>query len=71
MIKIKKLLEVWKSAGYDAESIVAEYKKLYYGIQSLYENGMIKKEKRDCEHAKLDVALNKALLNEKKWRSNE
>ena len=32
---------------------------------------MIKKEKRNYEHAKLDVMLNKALLNEKKWRNNE
>lgn len=32
---------------------------------------MIKKEKRDCGHTKLDMALNKTLLNKKKWRSNE
>lgn len=61
MIKINKLIKVWKSAEYDAEAITIEYKNLYYSIQSLYENAMITRDKRDEEHAKLEVAWKKAL----------
>ena len=61
MIKINKLLSVWKNAEYDKESVTIEYKKLYYAIQSLYENAMITREKRDEEHAKLEVVYHKAL----------
>lgn len=61
MIKINKLIKVWKSAEYDEESITLEYRKLYYGIQALYENAMITREKRDEEYAKLEIAWRKAL----------
>ena len=61
MIKINKLLSVWKSADYDKEAVTIEYRRLYNGIQALYENAMITREKRDEEHAKLEVAWHKAL----------
>ena len=61
MIKINKLLSVWKSAEYDKEAVTIEYRRLYHGIQALYENAMITREKKDEEHAKLEVAWNKAM----------
>ena len=61
MIKINKLLSVWKSAEYDKESVTIEYRRLYNGIQALYENAMITREKRDEEYAKLEIAWNKAI----------
>lgn len=66
MIKINKLIKVWESAGYDEEAVIVESKKLYYGIQALFENAMITREKRDVEHAKLEVAASKALKRLKK-----
>lgn len=45
MIKINKLLKVWESAGYDDEDVTAEYKRMYNGIQALYENAMIWRRK--------------------------
>lgn len=61
MIKINKLLSVWKSAEYDREAVTIEYRRLYSAVQALYENAMITREKRDEEYAKLEIAWKKAL----------
>jgi len=61
MIKINTLLESWKNAEYDKESIENEYRRLYNAIQALYENSLITREIREQEYIKLEKAYKKAI----------